>query len=99
MSQNHIDAQSHCIQDAPAMKTKEIQFTVSKRAIVARINRHLAKDQKQFVAVRSKSDRQTLGHYAVMQGQGLCVDYDPDWTLTDWANRFKLLAQNEKIED
>jgi hypothetical protein len=81
------------------MKTKEIQFSVSKRAIVARINRHVAKDQKQFVAVRSQSDRQKLGPWAVMQGAGLCVNYDPKWTLTDWANHFKVLAHNEKIDE
>ena len=81
------------------MKTKEIQFTVSKRAIVARINRHLAKDEKRFVTPRSKGDRQALGQWVVMQGRNHCMNHAPDWTLTDWANHFKVLAQYERIED
>jgi len=76
-----------------------VRFTVSKRAIVARINRKVAKDQKQFIAVRSKSDRKILGPWCVTQGQNLVVNYSPEFTLQDWAKQFEALAINEKIED
>lgn len=79
--------------------TKTISFTVSKRAIVARIQRAVAKDWKQFKATRSKKDRELLGPWCVMEGQNYVFAYDPERTLEDWAKHYGVLAANEQIED